>query len=112
VGHAQRGVTDLAGLFAKDGAEQALLGAELRLTLGGDLADQDVARVDLGADVDDAALVEVLERLLGDVGDLASDLLGTQLGVAGLQLELLDVDGGVLVLANDRLRDQDRARCR
>ena len=56
----------------------------------------------LGADADDAALVEVLERLLADVGDVAGDLLGAELGVAGLDLELLDVDRGEEVLLDQR----------
>ena len=82
VGQAQAGVLHLAGLLAEDRAQQPLLGGELGLALGRDLADQDVARLDLGADVDDAVLVEVLERLLADVGDVAGDLLGPELGVA------------------------------
>ena len=100
-------VADLARLLTEDGAQQALLGAQLRLTLGGDLADEDVAGVHLGADVDDAALVEVAQRLLGDVGEVAGDLLGAELGVARLDLELLDVDRGVHVLAHHLLADQD-----
>ena len=66
---------------------------------GRDLADQDVAGAHLGADADDAALVEVLQRVVADVGDVAGDLLRSELGVAGLGLVLLDVDGGVDVLA-------------
>ena len=61
-----------------------------------------------GADADDAALVEVVEQLLGDVRDVAGDLLGAELGVAGLDLELLDVDRGVHVLLDQLLADQDR----
>ena len=92
VGQAQRAVLHLAGLLAEDRAQQALLGGQLGLALGRDLADQDVAGADLGADVDDALLVEVLEGLLADVRDVAGDLLGPELGVAGLDLVLLDVD--------------------
>ena len=85
VRQAQAGVLHLARLLTEDRAQQALLGGQLGLALGRDLADQDVARLDLGADVDDAVLVEVLERLLADVGDVAGDLLGAQLGVARLR---------------------------
>ena len=53
----QRGVAHFAGLLAEDGA-QALLGGEVRLALGRDLADEYVAAPDLGADADDAALVQ------------------------------------------------------
>ena len=82
-------------------------GGQLGLALGRDLADQDVARLHLGADVDDAVLVEVLERVLADVGDVAGDLLGAELGVARLQLVLLDVDAGEEVLAHQPLADDD-----
>ena len=43
-----------------------------------------------------------------DVGDVARDVLGTELGVARLDLELLDVDRGVHVLLDQLLADQDR----
>ena len=50
---------------------------------------------DLGADADDAALVEVFESVVADAGDIAGDLLGPELGVAGVALILFDMDGGV-----------------
>ena len=62
----------------------------------------------LGADIDDARLVEVLQRLLADIRDVARDLLLAQLGVAGHHLEFLDMDRGEDVVADDALGDQDR----
>src|SRR5262245_18017877 len=85
-------VAHVAGLLAEDRAEQFLLGGQLSLALRRDLADQDRAGLDVGADADDAALVEVSQRGLADVRDVARDLFGAELGVAGLDLELLDVD--------------------
>ena len=108
VRQAQRGVLHLAGLLAEDRAQQPLLGGQLGLALGRDLADQDVAGLDLGADVDDPVLVEVLEGLLADVRDVAGDLLGAELRVARLDLVLLDVDRGEQVLADEPLADDDR----
>src|SRR4029079_16409956 len=108
VGQAQAGVLHLARLLTEDRAEQALLRGQLGLALGRDLADQDVAGADLGADVDDALLVEVLEGLLADVGDVAGDLLGPELGVPGLDLVLLDVDAGEQVVAHEAVADDDR----
>ena len=105
VGHAQGGVTHLAGLLAEDGAQQALLRGQLGLTLRGDLTDQDVAGLDLGADADDAALVEVGHGVLADVRQVAGDLFGTQLGFAGVNLVLLDVDGGEGVVLHEALGD-------
>src|SRR5581483_2143438 len=62
----------------------------------------------LGADADDAALVEIAQRMLGDVGDITRDLLRSELGVAGFDLELLDVNGGVVVLLHKLLGDENR----
>ena len=107
VRQAQAGVLHLARLLTEDGAQQALLRGQLGLALGRDLAHQDVARLDLGADVDDAVLVEVLERLLAHVGDVPGDLLGPELGVPRLQLVLLDVDAGEEVLAHEPVADDD-----
>src|SRR5438270_8886826 len=53
VRHAQRRVAHLARLLAEDRAQQPLLGRELGLALGRDLADQDAALLALRADVDD-----------------------------------------------------------
>src|SRR5699024_397577 len=107
MGNAQGGVAHLAGLLAEDGAQQALLGGQLGLALRGNLTNQNVAGLDLGADADDAALVQILQGILAHVGDVAGDLLGSQLGLAGLGLVLLDVDGGVNVLTNDLLVNQN-----
>src|SRR5262249_20933503 len=79
---AQARVADRAGLLAEERAEQLLLGRQLRLALRGDLPDEDVARLPLGADADDPGLVEVLARVVADVRGVARDLLGAELGVA------------------------------
>ena len=108
VRHLQARVAHLARLLTEDRAQQALLRRELGLALGRDLADEDVARADLGADADDAALVEVLEDVLGEVRDVARDLLGAELGVAGVDLVLLDVDRREHVVLHEPLREHDR----
>src|SRR6185369_14514694 len=108
VGQAQAGVLHLARLLTEDRAEEALLRRQLGLALGRDLADEDVAGANLGADVDDALLVEVLEGLLADVGDVAGDLLGPELRVARLDLVLLDVDAREQVVTDEAVADDDR----
>ncbi len=107
VGHLQRRVADLAALLVEDRAEQTLLGRQLGLALGRDLADEDVAGADLGADADDAALVEVLQQLRADVGEVTGDLLLAELGVAGVDLVLLDVDRGEGVVLHQVLAQDD-----
>src|SRR5690606_18035394 len=104
----QRGVANLTALLVEDGAQQALLGAQLGLALRRDLADEDVAGADLGTDADDAALVEVLQQLGADVGEVTGDLLLAQLRVAGVDLVLLDVDRGEGVVLHQLLAEDDR----
>ena len=106
--HLQRGVAHFAGLLAEDRPQQSLLRCQLGLALRGDLADQDVAVADLGADADDAAFVEIGEHLIGDVRDVPGDLFGAQLGVAGVDLVLLDVNRGEHVLLHQPAGQDDR----
>ena len=92
----ERSVANIAGLFTEDGAQQLLFRRQLGFALGRYLADEDVVVLDLGADADYAALVEIAQRGLGDVGNVARDFFRSQLGVARFNLELFDVDGGVV----------------
>ena len=61
-----------------------------------------------GTDVDDARFVEVAQRFLADVGNVAGDVFRPELGVAGHDLEFLDVDRGEHVVLHDAFGDQDR----
>jgi hypothetical protein len=64
--------------------------------------------IDLGADVDDAGLVEVRQRALADVRDIGGNLLRTELGVAGDTGQLLDMNRGETIFLDHALGDQDR----
>ena len=103
----ERSVLHVAGLFAEDRAQQLLFRRQLRFALRRHLAHQNVARLDRGADADDAALVQVAQEALGDVRNVARDFLRTELGVAGLDFELFDVDRGVVVFLDQLLADDD-----
>ena len=104
----ERAVLHVLGLLAEDRGEQLLFRRKLGLALGRDLADQDVARLHMGTDPHDAAFVEVDQRLVRDVGDFPGDLFLPALGVADVQLELLDVDGRVDVVLHQAFRQDDR----
>ena len=71
-------------------------------------ADEDVAGADLGADADDAALVEVGEQVEADVGEVTGDLLLAELRVARVDLVLLDVDRAEHVVLHQVLAQDDR----
>ena len=101
------GVADVAGLLTEDGAQKFLFRRELSFTLGRYLAHHDVTLLYGSADADDAALIQIAQRRLAHIGNIASDFFRPQLGVAGLNLELLDVNGSVIVVFNHLLGNQD-----
>ena len=103
----KRSVADVSGLLAEDGAQQLFLRGKRRFALGRDFADQDIARPDRRADTNDAAFIQVSKERFADVGNVARDLLGTELGVARFDFELFDVNGGVVILFDQLLADQD-----
>src|ERR1700674_4029108 len=103
----ERSVANIAGLFAEDGAQELFFRCERGLALGGDLADQNVAWLDDRADANDAAFIQVAKERLADVGNVASNFLGTELGVAGFDFVLLDVNRGVVIVLDQLFADQD-----
>src|SRR5882672_9374453 len=103
----ERSVANIAGLLAEDGAEELFFRGERGLALGRDLADKNVSRLHDRADADDAAFVEVAEERLADIGNIASDFLGAELGVAGFDFILLDVNRGVVVVLDQLFADQN-----
>src|SRR5690606_6909663 len=75
--------------------------------LGRDLADQDVARADLGTNIDDTGLIQLAQRRFTDVGDIGGDLLRPQLGFAGHAGQFRVVDGGETVYLYHAHGDED-----
>ena len=103
----KRSVANVAGLFAEDGAQQFFFRRQRRFALGRDFADQDIARPDGRADANDAAFIQVAKERFADIGNVARDLFGTELGVARFDFELFDVNRGVVILFDQLLADQD-----
>src|SRR5207237_7736513 len=71
------------------------------------LADKNVTWFHDCADADDSAFVEVAKERLADVGNIASDFLGAELGVARFDFVLLDVNRGVVIVLDQLFADQD-----
>src|ERR1700738_3354972 len=104
----ERRILHVLRLLTEDRGEELLFRRQLRLALRRDLADEDIARLDVRADADDATFVEIRQRLLGDVRNLSRDLFLAALGVAHVQLELLDVDRRIDVVLHQSLGEHDR----
>ena len=101
------GVLHVASLLSEDGEEELLLRCGIALTLRRDLTDHDVSRVDVCTDADDTIGIQLSGSVLADVGDVVGQLLHTALGIAYLEIVLIDVDGGKEVLADEALIDDD-----
>ncbi len=99
----QRGVTDFSCLFSENRTKQTLLGGQLGLSLRSYLSDEDISGTYLRTDADNAALIQILQRIIADTGNILCDLLRSELGVAGLALVLFDMDGGVHVITHQTL---------
>src|SRR4029079_15480211 len=94
-----------ARVLVEDSADELLLRRQLGLALRGDLADEEVAGADLGADAHHAALGEVRARLLRAIRDVARDLLVAELRRARVDLALVDVDRAEHVVLDEALRE-------
>ncbi len=105
--HAQGGILDLAGLFTENGSQQLFLSSQLGLALGSYLADENVLRPNLGANIDDATLVEVTQSLLTDIWNVARDFFWSKLGVACVDLVLFNMDRGEEVFTHYALTDKN-----
>src|SRR5690606_7678696 len=105
--HTQRGVLHVGRLLTEDRAQQLLFRRQLGLAFRRDLADQDVARADFGADVDDTGFVQLVQRSFTDVRDVRGDLLRAELGVTRHTGQFLNVDGGEAVFLNHTLGQAD-----
>src|SRR5690606_21100893 len=105
--HAQGGVLHIGRLLTKDRAQQLLFRRQLGFALRRDLAYQDIARADFGADVDDTRLVQLVQRSLTHVGDVRGDFLWADLGITGYAGQFLNVDGRETVFLNHALRQED-----
>src|SRR5690606_28948092 len=79
--HAQGGVLHIGRLLTEDRAQQLLFRSQLGFALRRDLAHQDVARADFGTHVNDARLVQLVQRSLTHVGDVRGDFLWAELGI-------------------------------
>ena len=100
MGYLERGVSYLTCLFTENRTKQALLSGQLRLALRCYLADKDIAGTHLSADADDAALVEILKRIVTNAGNISCDLLRAKFGITRFCLVLGNMNGCVDILFN------------
>ena len=106
-GHFQRIVLHVFAGSAEDRMQQFFFRRQFALALGSNLADEDIAGPDAGADADDAALVKIGQGSLADIGDVAGELFAAELGLADFDVVFLDVNRGERVFLHEPLADDD-----
>src|SRR3546814_5521647 len=94
-------------LFSEDGAEEFFFRRHRALALRRDLTYQNVARLHLGSDIDDARLIEVAKGFFTDIRDVAGNVFLPHLCVAGHDFKFLDMDRVKDAVLHDPFRDQD-----
>ena len=107
VRNAEGGISDLSRLFAENGAQQSFFGRKLRFALGGNFADENIAALHFRADAHDAFLVEIFQRVVAHVGNIARDLFLPEFGIPCLRFVFLDVNGGEHVVLDELFGKQD-----
>src|SRR5688500_14210615 len=101
-------IADVAGLLAEDRAEQLLFRRELRLAFRRDLAHQNISWFYIGTDSDNSAFIQIAQERFRHVRDVPRDFFGPEFRIARLDLELFDVNGGVVVVLHHPLRHENR----
>ena len=99
----QRGISHLSCLLSENSAKQLLFRRQLCLSLGGNLSHQNITGANFRADANDTVLIQILEGLISDAGNISGNLFRSQLRVTGLRLIFLDMDGCVDIVLDQVL---------
>jgi hypothetical protein len=105
--HREGRILDVPGLLTENCAQQLLFRRQLSLTLRSHLPDENVARLDFGADPDNSALIKIPKRFFADIRNVAGNIFLTQLGVAGFDFKLLNMNGGEGIFPHQLFTQQE-----
>ncbi len=103
----ERCIADIPRFFPEYGAQEPFLRRQLGLALGRGLADEDIAGMDFSADTDNAFLIQILQLLFRNIGNIIGRLLGTELGVAHGNGVVLNMQRGKNIVFHQALRNND-----
>ena len=92
VRNAEGRVADFAGFFAEDRAKKSLFGRKFGFAFRGNFTYENVAALHFRADTYDTVFVEVFERVVADVRDIARDFLLAEFRVARFEFVFFDVN--------------------
>ena len=80
----------------------------MRFTFRRYFSNQNGAWFDISADANDSAFIKITQGSFTNVGNIAGDFFRSQLGVAGFDFQLFDVNRSVIIVLDHLFRDQNR----
>ena len=107
VGNLQGSVPHLSGLLTENRPKQPLLCGQLRLSLGSDLAYQNIACPNLCADANDSSVIQILQGLITHPRHVSGNLLRPQLRISGLCLIFLDMNRCIHIVLHQPFAQQN-----
>ncbi len=106
-GNREGSVAHIPRLFSEDRLQKLFLRAQLGFPFRGDLPNQIIAGLYLGADADNPALIQVFQRFFPHIRDVARHFFLPLFRVARLYLEFFNMDGGESILFDQPLADNN-----
>ena len=97
----QGGIADIRGFLTENGAQKFFFRRHRAFTFRGDFTDQNIARIDLGTDINNTGLVQITQRFFTDIGNITGDFFRPQFGVTRHHLKFLNVNGGKDIVAHN-----------
>ena len=106
--HTQRCIFHIGCFFTENGAQQFLFGSQLGFTLRRYFTHQHVAGFHFRTDINDTGFVQTALHTLGQVRNITGNIFRTQLGVAGNDIQLFNMNRGITVVCGHLFRNQNR----
>ena len=106
--HTQRGVFYVGCFFAKDGAQQFLFRSQLGFAFRRYFTYQHIACFHFRTNINDTGFVQTVLHTLGQVRNIAGDIFRTQLGIAGNDIQFLNVNRSIAVIRSHFFGNQNR----
>ena len=96
-------ITNFSCFLTKDCTKKTLFCCQFCLSLRSNFTNEDITGTNLCTDTDDTTLIQILECIIANTRNVSGDLFRSQLGVTGLCLILLDMNGSIYILLHQTL---------
>ena len=106
--HTQRSVFYVRCFFAEDGAQQFFFRSQLGFAFRRYFTNQYIAGFHFCTDVNDTGFIQTVLHTLGQIRNIAGNIFCTQLGIAGNDIQFLNVNRSIAVVRSHFFGNQNR----